>query len=148
MESKISHNTELSKIKNHRKMLILQKMQKLNVKKKSLEKHSFQRSASIIFVKNKFKISNEFDHKGIKKFLKEKFKYLQPMNLDDSLIEIKDYNKPKDERALSKKKIIKYKENFFYSDISRIHINNYPTSVDQLFSNDSLCLKDLLSNLV
>ena len=153
MESKISYNTEFSKIKNHRKMCsTLKKLTKLNLKKKSLEACNFQRSASIIFMKDKFKISNEFDHKGIKTFLKEKFKYLEPMNLNDSLIEIKKHHKQKYPkyygRTVSKKKFSKYQSNLFDSGLPKIPINNSPTTMNRLFSNNSLCLKDLLSNLI
>ena len=150
MESKINHNKELSKLKN-RKMFFLSliKLKELKRKKKALESCNFQRSASIIFIKNKFKISNEFDHKGIKNFLKEKFEYLKPMNLDDSLIEIKSNRKQKhDDQKISKKKVSKYQSNLFDSGIPKIPIKNSSDTMNQLFSNNSLCLNDILRNLI
>ena len=40
----------------------------------------YNQMLNVLFDENKFKIKNEFDYK---EFLKEKLKYLQPMNLDD-----------------------------------------------------------------
>ena len=100
-------------------------------------------------MKNKFKISNEFDHKGIKNFLKEKFYYLQEMDLNDSLIEDKNNHKKKrNRRTVPKKKAAKYESNAFDSDIPKIPFKNSYLSNQQLFSNNSLCLKDLLDSLI
>ena len=150
METRISSKTELSKIKYDRKMRsTIKKLQELNVKQKSLEARNFKKSVSIIFMKDKFKISNEFDHKGIKTFLKEKFEYLKPLDLDDSLVEHKKGHKQKhNDRTVSKKKFNKYQSNLFDSGVPKIPIIDSPTSMNRLFSNNSLCLKDLLSNLI
>ena len=150
MNSKINQNYEFPKIKNHRKRyLLLTKSNELNKKKKALEEDNFQRLASIIFMKNKFQFPNDFDHDGTKDFLKEKLKYLKPMNLDDSLIEIKNHRKSKhNNKTTSKKKIRKYKSTFFYSDVPKIPIKNSTSTINQLFSSNSLCLNDLLNNFI
>ena len=153
MDSKKTNNTELSKLENQRKMYLLKKLQELNEKKKSVEELNFQRFASIIFVKDKFKISNEFNHKGIKNFLKEKFEYLKPMNLDDSLIEVKNHHKEKhskhdDEKVTKKKKVSKYQSNLFDSEVPRIPVKNTHTNINRLFSSNSQCLQDFIDNLI
>ena len=150
MEPKINHKKEIEKLKNQRKIYLSKKMRELNAKRKLIEAHNFKKFASIIFLKNKFKISNEFDHKGIKKFLKEKFYYLKEMDLNDSLIETKHHSKPKkrDVRTVSKKKAAKYESNAFESEIPKIPFKNSYLSNKGLFSNNSLCLKDLLDSLV
>ena len=51
----------------------------------------YNKMLNVLFDKNKFKIRNEFDGKHSKVFLKEKIKYLQPMNLNDSLIDDIEY---------------------------------------------------------
>ena len=154
MESrKKRHNTELSKLKNPRKKSLIKKIEELNKKRRSIEELNFQRFASIIFVKNKFQISNEFDHKGIKHFLREKFEFLKPMNLDDSFIEIQNIHKQKhlkheDRTVTKKKRVSKYQSNLFDSEVPRIPVKNSPAGANRLFSNNSLCLKDFLESLI
>ena len=45
----------------------------------------FIQMIKILFNKNKFKIRNDFDREHCKEFLKEKEKYFQQINLNDSL---------------------------------------------------------------
>ena len=47
--------------------------------------NQYNQMLNILFDENKFKITNEFDGKHSNDFLYEKLKYLQPMDLDDSL---------------------------------------------------------------
>ena len=42
---------------------------------------------NVLFEENKFQFKNDFDKEHCKVFLKEKIKYLQPMDLEDSLSE-------------------------------------------------------------
>ena len=56
-------------------------------KEKLQSNNQYNKMLNILFDENKFNIRNEFDRKHCKEFLKEKFKYLQPMNLDDSVDE-------------------------------------------------------------
>ena len=47
--------------------------------------NQYNQMFNILFDKNKFKIRNDFDGEHCDDFLHEKLKYLQPVNLDDSL---------------------------------------------------------------
>ena len=52
---------------------------------KTGQNNHYSKMLIALFDVNKFKIRNDFDRKHCKEFLKEKDKYLQPLNLDDSL---------------------------------------------------------------
>ena len=48
--------------------------------------NQYNKMVNVLFDENKFKIRNDFDSKHCKKFLKEKEKSFQPINLNDSLL--------------------------------------------------------------
>ena len=47
--------------------------------------NQYNKTFHVLFNKDKFKIRNDFDSEHSNEFLKEKEKYLQPVNLDGSL---------------------------------------------------------------
>ena len=56
------------------------------------QNYKYNQMYNILFNKNKFKMKNDFDKKHSKIILNEKDKYLQPVNLDDSLSDEEDEN--------------------------------------------------------
>ena len=80
--SEVKHSRNIIKILNPIK-------EKINKKKRSKTKtksHEFL-FFPVMDIKKKFKISNKFDKKHSEKFLEEKDKYLEVVELDDKLPE-------------------------------------------------------------
>ena len=52
-----------------------------------LSNNQYNQMINVLFDENKFKIRNDFDSKHCKKFLKEKEKSFQPINLNDTIFD-------------------------------------------------------------
>ena len=123
-----------------------EKLKSVKVKESTKDKESdFESKIQKIFQQKKFFINNQYDHNGVKSFLKEKDECLKKMDLDDSILykKLNVYKKNENKKNKSHKglKSVDNKQKIETK-------NNNQKVIDSFLSNKSIdCIEEILELL-
>ena len=128
----------------------------INIKSKIIQKKEstadieseFENQIKKIFQQKKFFINNQYDHNGVKSFLKEKDECLKKMELDDSILykNLKNLNvyKKNENKKNKSHKCLKSVDNKEKMETK----NNNQKVADSFLSNKSIdCIEEILELL-